>query len=246
VALVCSTASLVGFHIMSIADEDNAASHEQSRRVTKKGPLSWSSLFPSRTSPSTMLAAADARERRSFRDGVQMRLLCADLKPGLYGCNRFHWQATYVIDNLLEFALERHLPIRVFKGTSSSAYYGHDFYARLCSAANVVSPVELVFAERLSSPEQMIWQNRQTQSAGRLRVYHLAEYDETMYHHFLAGDAAYRLEFPHVRPTKETQECWAATGGQPERPARFSFNDPELGKLIGEYHRSLLADAQQV
>lgn len=154
--------------------------------------------------------------------------------------NRFPWQTRIVVRALMEMAEFNGWPVRMFKGTAEPGFY-EDLFSAISRVLDTGAHVELVFSEPLSGGVRSKWAELlgDKRFANTFSLRHLAKYDERLFHYVLVGEDAYRLEFPHQRTA-------FVDARSPERPARFSFNDPAMAAGIAEYAKQIASISIQV
>lgn len=102
--------------------------------------------------------------------------------------------------------------------------------------------VHIIFARALSGAELDSWKSLIAKLGDGLAVLTMNQ-DIELHHYCLVGDSAYRLEAIHSKWDPKSEPI---SDTAPERPARFSFNDPDLGKRIKEYDKALIARASRI
>lgn len=175
--------------------------------------------------------------RHAFVD--DMNLIWLSEVDGLFGTNRLPWQCQKVAERLFDHADEVGEPVRILKGTRTSEFYGDWFVDRVRTLVEKGVSVEVVLAEPPSEDERRLWTHLvpKRRAFPNFALFHLPEFDPYLHHYFIVGNRAYRLEFPHKR--------WAgpANDFQPERPARFSSFDSEVGCLILRFRQIIMSIA---
>lgn len=155
-----------------------------------------------------------------------------------FDANRFPWQTRIIIDELLDLAVETRAHVEIFKGMSTRTFYGKGLHERCRKLVQREGTARVIFAEH--DETDSFWRELRDEFKDRLQVLAMDEHDPDLYHYCLVQgpdgqqeEWAYRLEFPHPR--------WegGVTDLAPERPARFSFNDPELARRIKKYSAEL-------
>ncbi len=149
-----------------------------------------------------------------------------------FDANRFPWQTRIIIDELLDLAVNEHAHVEIFKGLSTGVFYQDRLRERCQTLVQHGGSARVIFSEHDQGDSR--WRDLATKSEGKLQVLAMKAPDPELYHYCLVvGEDAYRLEFPH--PLWEGD----VTDVVPERPARFSFNDPELAQRIKKYSDEL-------
>lgn len=207
------------------------------RNLRSTSPWLWQ-----RSKKSSSMYPAEIRERRNFIDHVALMRYAAYVSVApVFHANRFPWQSRHiVVENLMDIARETRKPIRVFKCARTVEFYGDGFFSAIDTAAQSGCDIEVIFAQPIESEEAARWKMIRRTCPNNLLLFYVSQYDKTLFHYCLVGDEAYRLEFPHPLYTG------AVTDNKPERPARFSFNDQEVGRSILVYHDLLKQTAERL
>ncbi len=148
--------------------------------------------------------------------------------PG-FDINRFPWQSRIVVDALFDVALERRVSVEMCVSLPPTIFYGEDFRRSTLALLKGMIKLRIIFANPIGTKEAEQWYSWHRKFPSQLSVLAMTEYDPEVHHYCLVGDFAYRFEFCHPR--------WegAVTRFEPLRPARFSFNDKDMGKRLKKY-----------
>lgn len=159
------------------------------------------------------------------------------------GINRFPWQSRLVVKELMKLAISRRGTVNMCVGMPIREFYGKYFHNYDQELLDTGGSIVLILADPPSFTTREYWQKRTSTSSGRLSVYSMREYNPRYPHFCLVEDFAYRVETPHARWDEDRE---AVTDETPERPARFSFNDPQFGRELQEYAKFLISRASPI
>lgn len=160
-----------------------------------------------------------------FKEYVQ---LMRETATGRASYNRFPWQARIVVDEILNYAMERDLPLKIFTSDHDMQFYGEATFLRFVDLAVQGQDVQIVIAEPPKGASLDTWR-RLADRHDKISVRAKKRYDHKLCHFCLAGKETYRVERPHG------PERGQVTPLSPECPARFAFNNRDEGQALSDY-----------
>lgn len=159
-----------------------------------------------------------------------------DLKSSII--TAFPWETKLSIRELLKFAREKRLEIRLLTGCATEEIYDSEVREKIQDALDAECRIRvLAWTDRLGKKAQWLEEFRSRQrNPLELKTSGTTEHANSIPHFLLVGTQAYRLESPHIH-----LEELVVSDDDPSLPATVCFYPERVGERERDQIRSLTA-----